>query len=308
MHTAIKNLVRTGVRRLGFDIVRFTPPVQQAQGGGLHRSEGREAARQIAIGGKTFRIESDDEYLQKLGSEFEPATVQLFDALVSKEDYVLDVGANIGCTALALGERAFKVVAFEPAPSTFEFLRRNVSHSGLTNVQLVNSALGSAPGEAQITFSASNRSGAFVSSHTSVSRDHVHEKIVVRRLDEVMPTLDVPRVDFIKIDVEGFEQSVLTGGAQTIARFRPVVMLELNHWCLNAFQRTSVPDFLDFLRSVFPVLLAVERERYANLHDQDDSYMVMYRHINHWEFPAIVGCFDADRLKTFYRTFRPAGA
>ncbi len=101
------------------------------------------------------------------------------------------------------------------------------------------------------------------------------EKIVVQPLDDLMATLDIPRVDFMKLDVEGFEQSVITGATRTISQFKPVVMLELNHWCLNALQRTSVPDFLDFLRAIFPVLVAVEGDRYADLHNNDESYMVM---------------------------------
>jgi FkbM family methyltransferase len=306
----MKNIVRSTFRRFGYDLVRFSPPAVSLPVGTAVVEPApviarAEHARDILIGGKAFRIESDDEYLENLGREFEPATVRLFDSLLTKADCALDVGANIGCTALALGERSRKVIAFEPAPATFAFLKRNVSNSGLKNVDVVNSALGAERGDAEIIYAASNRSGAFVSNHTSVTRDHVSEKIVIQRLDDLMPSLDIPRVDFMKLDVEGFEQSVITGAAQTISQFKPVVMLELNHWCLNALQRTSVPDFLDFLRGIFPVLLAVEGDRFANLHDNDESYMVMYRHIVHFEFAAIVGSFSADRLKTFRENYRP---
>lgn len=207
-------------------------------------------SRDVAIGAKTFRIESDDEYLENLGTDFEPATVRLLDSLLRKDDCALDVGANIGCTALAMGQLSSKVVAFEPAPATFSFLKRNIDASGLRNIDVINSALGSTAGESEITYAASNRSGAFVSNLTSVERDHVRERIVVQRLDDLMPALGLPRVDFVKLDVEGFEQSVIDGAATVISRFKPVVMLELNHWCLNALQRTSVPDFLDFLRGI----------------------------------------------------------
>jgi hypothetical protein len=64
--------------------------------------------------------------------------------------------------------------------------------------------------------------------------------------------------------------------------YRPIVVLELNHWCLNAFQRTSLPDFFDYLRSVFPVLLGSRwQSNYLNLHDDsNDTYIVMYHHIS----------------------------
>jgi hypothetical protein len=108
-------------------------------------------------------------------------------------------------------------------------------------------------------------------------------------------------------------------------RDEPIVALELNHWCLNAFQRTSVPDFFDYLRSVFPYLYAVDM-RYAgslrdriqrellpfrydkkdarNLHDQDAAYHVMYRHILHGSsYPTLVGAFKPTQLNALSSKF-----
>ncbi len=118
-------------------------------------------------------------------------------------------------------------------------------------------------------------------------------------MDEVLKSLNVSRVDFIKIDVEGFEGHVLRGAKQTLATYRPVVVLELNHWCLNAFQRTSIPEFFDLLRSIFPILLAVDGSSHLNLHDESHRYIVMYHHILHMRFPNIVAAFDESRLDRF---------
>ena len=76
--------------------------------------------------------------------------------------------------------------------------------------------------------------------------------------------------------------------------------LELNHWCLNAFQRTSIPDFFDFLRSRFPILLAVDGTGcYLDLHDATESYGVMYHHIIHMRFLNILAGFDESRFALF---------
>jgi hypothetical protein len=146
-----------------------------------------------------------------------------------------------------------------------------------------------------LTYAPSSRAGGFVSDKTSASKGHVVEKINIRRLDDIT----LGHVDFVKIDVEGFEAHVLRGGGNCISVFKPVVTLELNHWCLNAFQRTSVPDFLDFLRAVFPILLAVEGDTYLDLHLPDQSYAVMYHHILHMKYVALVGVFDDNRLQDF---------
>jgi len=135
---------------------------------------------------------------------------------------------------------------------------------------------------------------------------HSTESIRIRTLDEVERELDLPGIDFIKIDVEGFEKSVIAGGRDVIDRFKPIVVLELNHWCLNVFQRICVPDFLDYLRTIFPVLLAIDGTSFLDLHDESESYIVMYHHINHLKYRNLLGAFHADQLDVFHRQYAHA--
>ena len=254
-----------------------------------------EHTAQVPIGDRVYTMVSDDSYLEHVSGGFEPEMVKLFQDLVGRDDYVLDVGANIGCTTVLFGELAAHVDAFEPSGSTFSFLARNVTASGHRNIDLHNMALGADERESILTFSPADRSGGFVSGDLKVSAGHVTEKIVVRPLDGFMRAQSRPRIDFVKIDVEGFEQSVLAGGRQTLARFRPVVVMELNHWCL-ALQRNNVLDYFDFLRSLFPVLLAVDGRHFDDLHDDGARYHVMYHHINSKRYNNLIGAFDRTRV------------
>ena len=86
-------------------------------------------------------------------------------------------------------------------------------------------------------------------------------------------------------------------------RDRPMVVLELNYWLLNALQRTSVPDFFDHLRRIFPILRAMYGASSRDLHDTSKSYEIMYHHINHRRFPNIVAFFGDDRLAEFHRHY-----
>jgi FkbM family methyltransferase len=273
---------------------------------------------QTKINGKSYSISSDDDYLDHVEGAFEPEMVSFFQSLLLPTDTVLDIGANIGCTSLLFSDLAHKVYSFEPSPSTHRWLVENVQRAKLNNVETINLGLGKDAGSFELTFAPNNRSGGFVSNLTSASEGHQVEKITIARGDDFMREHQIAKVDFIKIDVEGFEQSVIEGLAATIARDQPIVALELNHWCLNAFQRTSVPDFFDFLRGVFPYLYAVDmrytsnlRDRLhrelmpsfynkkdaRNLHDQDAAYHVMYRHILHGSsYPTLVGAFNPTQL------------
>lgn len=265
------------------------------------------AGRPIKVGDKSYSVYTDDVYLDLMGADFEPHMVALFRKFITKQSVILDVGANIGLTTILFAELGKQVVSFEPSPSTFRLLRNNVTRAQARNTTLVNAALGDSRGESTITFPPSNRSGGFVSNHTRPGKGHTTEQIQIERLDDICQKY-VDRVDFIKIDVEGFEGSVLRGAQKTLRRHRPVVALELNHWCLNAFQRTSIPDFFDQLRGTFPTLYAVSKDNtdIKSLHDPDQAYHVMYHHIIEFAYPTIVGAFgpgiEAQLLG------RPAGA
>jgi len=258
----------------------------------------------VGIGGKNYIISSDDHYLNHIKNGFEPETLNLFTSLAVNSRVVLDIGANIGCTAIFLGDIVESVYAFEPSPTTFAFLEKNILNSGKNNIISQNFGLGAESTRTTLTFSPSNRSGGFVSNQIQVDRDHVTETITIKTLDEVIRLLDIQHIDFIKIDVEGFEKNVICGAMETILINKPVIVLELNHWCLNAFQRTSVPDFLDFLRSVFPILLAVDSSNYMDLHNEDDSYSIMYQHIINFRFPSIVAGFHQSQFEQFFDAYK----
>ncbi|BAU12711.1 methyltransferase FkbM [Leptolyngbya sp. NIES-3755] len=258
----------------------------------------------VEIGGRKYTIRSDDNYVKQLKNRFEPKMAQLFKTVATDSEVILDVGANIGCTALLFGELSKQVYAFEPSQTTFHFLEQNVLQSGLKNISLQNIGLGAESGEFTLTFSPANRSGGFVSNQTQIDAGHVTETITIRQLDEVIRSLNVPIIDFIKIDVEGFEGQVLRGATQTLLTYQPIVVLELNHWCLNAFQRTSIPDFFDFLRSTFPILLAIDDSNYLNLHNEDESYTVMYHHILQGNFPNLLAAFNERKLDQFRKLYQ----
>ena len=257
--------------------------------------------REIEIGSHKYQIVSDDEYLERMGSIFEPHLVALFQSLIQKTFRVLDVGANIGCTSLLFGQLSQEVVSFEPSPSTFKFLSTNVKNSNHLNIEVKNFGLGAEKANLALTYAPNNRSGAFVSDKLQASAGHNIEEIEIRKGDDCVSN---GLVHLIKIDVEGFEKEVLKGLHRTIEQDHPIVVLELNHWCLNAFQRITVPDFFDFLLGIFPILYAVDVDNYLDLHNASSRYIVMYEHINRFRFPNLVGAFSPIQLESFLAQFR----
>ena len=162
---------------------------------------------------------SDDQYLAEMGENFEPYMAQLFHALLGKDDVVADIGANIGMTALLFSDLARQVYAFEPSPSTFNILQKNLEANDAHNVQAFNIGLGEKPENLNITFRDNNRAGGFVSEKIRPVDGHVTEEIRLDSIDNFF-TINELRPTFLKIDVEGFEHSVITGGVASCQRIR----------------------------------------------------------------------------------------
>jgi FkbM family methyltransferase len=250
--------------------------------------------REIRVGDRTCSFESDDNYLARMPATFEPHMVRLFRALIRPGMAVADVGANIGMTAVLFSQLARRVQAFEPAPSTHALLVGNILGNGCDNVEAVNLGFGDRAGTETLTFAATNRSGGFVSDKVRPEAGYRSETIRIETLDGFFGPGGAPPPDFIKIDVEGFEPRVIRGGQRMLAAARPVVVMEMNHFCLNVMQRVTLPDFLDLVRATFPVAIAVDSDnhRMGNLHEPEAAYAVMHAHVTGFRYPNLVCGFD----------------
>ena len=123
----------------------------------------------------------------------------------------VDVGANVGTYALALARHVGadgKVIAIEPHPVTHARLKFNCEASGTTQVRLVAAAAGPADGELLIETDGDNL-GA---SHIVIGQPAGNAiRVPALRLQRILDEAGVSQVDALKIDVEGFEDRVLTG-------------------------------------------------------------------------------------------------
>lgn len=133
--------------------------------------------------------------------------------------HAIDIGANIGLWSRVLARRFKFVSAFEPNPETEEAFWANVHHPDENHGQVVyhRCALGAHDGLVRLNNTL--RSTAF----TRVQEDGAL-LAKMHRLDTFVDRFG--KVDFIKIDVEGFEYEVVRGAVETINRNKPVIIIE----------------------------------------------------------------------------------
>jgi FkbM family methyltransferase len=161
----------------------------------------------------------------------EQRSLAMVGALLDEGGVFVDCGANIGVFTVAAALRvgsSGRVFAFEPDPRSRSLLEQNVQRHRISeHVVVVDAAVGAAPGRLPFTPYANDVVSSFVEAPAVFSPGAAMAPIDV----EVVP-LDtgVPNcVDFLKIDVEGYEIEVLQGARQLLDRNPDVVMLvELN--------------------------------------------------------------------------------
>jgi FkbM family methyltransferase len=154
-----------------------------------------------------------EDYLAAHGGEYQREHRQASLQLCDRRRIALDVGAHVGLWSRDLCVVFEEVIAFEPVAGFRQCFVRNVTAD---NVTLYPFALGRAPGRAAMAIAPDN-SGA---SH--IAQGPGGDAVEVRPLDD----LELTDVDYVKIDVEGFELYVLEGARETLLRCRPVVTLE----------------------------------------------------------------------------------
>lgn len=148
---------------------------------------------------------------------------------------ILDIGANIGITAVPLAKkfRGENIHCFEPIPANNAALKRIIKHYKLTNVILHETALGDEAGTLKLVVPVIK--GVRMQGLSHVYAEGQHDEwntgdiynIPVLRLDDI-PALQAEKsITAIKIDVENFEYYVLKGARQLLQRHKPIIYCEL---------------------------------------------------------------------------------
>lgn len=141
--------------------------------------------------------------------------------LLSEGDTFIDVGANIGYLSAVAADLvgSGRVIAFEPVPKYFERLRQLSANNPNYNIEVYPFALGATKATARIDVTSSTNLGWNTMVPGFMHSDAVGEShaVDVVSLDELWLDLGLDQARVVKVDVEGFEFSVLKGMARTVA-------------------------------------------------------------------------------------------
>jgi FkbM family methyltransferase len=200
-----------------------------------------------------FPLRIPTRYINYFPADYEAPNFAFLKQQVKPGDTVLDIGAHIGffanITAQIVGKEG-KVFAFEPTPSTFAMLQKMcVDNHNEAIVTPVNKAVGKEDGS--ITFYVSNDRIDNTNSALGYRDEANHRPIDIglTSVDNFVRQQGPAQVNFLKIDVEGFEYDTIRGAAETLQRFKPACILAI-HPKLIAAKGDELADIYDFVASL----------------------------------------------------------
>ena len=158
---------------------------------------------------------------------------------VNKFGLAVDIGANVGLWSRDLAQRFDRVIAIEPVLDFTKCLEKNVQTH---NVEVWPIALGTEDTTIDMVITEGN------TGHSHINQDTIGTgKVQMKRLDSLGYNFD--RIDYVKIDCEGYEMQILQGGEETIKHHKPIMVVEQKLHTDTGITKETQYGCVDLLKS-----------------------------------------------------------
>ena len=151
---------------------------------------------------------------------------KVFEKYIKPDFICLEAGCHIGTHTLKIASLCDKLYAFEPLPESNKLLDYNLRTNQIKNTILSSYGLSDKPGNTTYGWSMEGNPGAsgLNNNPMGIPEQSVSTDIAVTLI--TLDSLHLEKLDFIKLDVEGYEPLVIEGGIETITKFKPIITLE----------------------------------------------------------------------------------
>ncbi len=208
-------------------------------------------------GGRRLWVDLGDYGVSRVAmfGHYEPIESGFVRSVLKPGQTFIDIGANIGWfTTLAaqiVGDTG-RVHAFEPRPNTCARLQMTIAENGYRHVEVRQAALGAAAGRMTVAtlVHMRNPGGTWLLATETLSANlregYERFEVDVMRLDD----LPIESCHLLKIDIEGAERLALSGAVETLKRFRPIIISEINPGPLQEVSGVSASEYVDFVEGL----------------------------------------------------------
>ena len=159
---------------------------------------------------------------------YERAELNLLNRHLSEDSVFVDIGANFGLYSLVASQKitnSGEIICFEPFPKNYAALKKNISLNSKSYIISENIALGDKKDELSLYYQPTEKNLGMVSANFIENSKTI--EVDVMSFDEYVNENGIDKIDFIKIDVEGFENQVIIGMRKTLELFSPMILIEI---------------------------------------------------------------------------------
>jgi FkbM family methyltransferase len=198
--------------------------------------------------------------------DYENSEFRLVKQLIKHSKHMVDIGANTGVFSIyaASVNSELEVFSFEPHPSNYKRLLKNVSINRLRNVKAYDCALGPSDSEIEFTVPADMSISTTSSANDGFTRnfhriEYVKVPVKQKKLDDILAKIPITSADVFKIDVEYYELEVLKGAEAILRNNKPMIIIELLDYedlveqfpgMKDKVLKTHANDVIDFLTNM----------------------------------------------------------
>ncbi len=212
--------------------------------------------RTVMRNGIRFKLDLSDhmQWLVYFGHNVENRK-ELYE-LSKNRKVIIDVGANIGETALNMAKQGANVTAIEANPETYKLLLHNIDLNKELKVGALNVGVADKSGYMYVHRRTARNKGADQLRNNKLENKSA-AKVKIGTIDELVKASKIPsNVDCIKVDVEGMELTVLKGAISLIRKMKPAIFLEYSPDNFSDYGYTG-GDLISFLLelnyNIYPV-------------------------------------------------------
>jgi len=182
--------------------------------------------------------------------DHERDTTKFVSDYLEKGIICVDIGANIGYYSTLysklVGQKG-KLISIEPSPINFKYLEKNLQLQKNKNYTLFNCACGNKDGIVKFLLDERANKCRVIQDKDEISYKNSVIEIPVRKLDDIVEETNLKNIDFLKIDVEGYEWNVLQGAIKSLKKFVPTIQIEIH---LSILGSTKTKQVLQFLKDL----------------------------------------------------------
>jgi FkbM family methyltransferase len=213
----------------------------------------RQSRPVVAVHGQKMGLHPSDPGLSRELATYgihEPTATELLRGFIHEGMKVVDLGANIGYYALLeaqlVGQQG-QVLAIEPALENYELLLYNIELNRVKNIQMAPPcAIGSTDTVGKLYIGGSANWHSLMPNLLG-GDPSAYVEVPLRTLDSLVKEVNFPRVDLLRMDIEGYEVEAVKGMWHTLETFRPRLMIEL-HYCMTTV--SAMNELLTSLKSL----------------------------------------------------------